>query len=72
MNHRCNTLVVQERFCTIQLLGTPRAQRNAVHSCQAAAATKSDDAGLESVVFIAKGATVMLTSNLWQICNGSQ
>jgi hypothetical protein len=41
------------------------AQINAIHSSAAAASTKSDDAGLEPIVFMAKGAEVMLTDNLW-------
>ena len=56
-------------------LGSPIAKINAIHSCTAAAATTTDDAGgLEPVVFMATGAKVMLTSNLWQqvgLCNGT-
>ena len=41
-----------------------------------AASAKSDDAGgLEAVIFMAEGAQVMLTSNLWQqvgLCNGTK
>ena len=46
-------------------LGSPIARINAIHSSTAAA---------ESVVFMAKGTKVMLTSNLWQqvgLCNGA-
>ena len=56
-------------------LGKPIARINAIHSCAAAASAKSDDAGgLEPVVSMAKGAKVMLTSNLWHqvgLCNGT-
>ena len=56
-------------------LGTPIARINVIHSSTAAASAKSDVAGgLEPVMFMAKGARVMLTSNLWQqvgLCNGA-
>ena len=59
----------------ITKLGNPIARVNAIHSCATAATAKSDEAGgLEPVLFIAKGAKVMLTSNLWQqagLCNGT-
>ncbi len=46
-----------------------------IHPNAAAAATKPDDAGgLLPVLFIAAGARVMLTSNVWQevgLCNGA-
>ena len=46
-------------------LGSPVAQIDVIHSCAAAASTKSDDAGgLEPIIFMVKGAQVMLTSNL--------
>lgn len=57
----------------ITKLGSPVARINVIYSCAAAAPAKSDDAGgLEPVIFMAKGAGVMLTSNLWQqvgLCN---
>lgn len=56
-------------------LNSPIAHINAKHSCSIAATADSDDAGrLEPVLFIAKGAKVMLTSDLWQqkgLCNGA-
>ena len=58
----------------ITKLGSPIARINAINSCTAAASAKSDDAGgLQKVILMAKGAKVMLTSNLWQqvgLCNG--
>ena len=68
--------VAKYNYEAITKLESPIAQINAIHSCVAAASTKSDDArGLEPVVFMAKGARVMLTSNLWQqvrLCNGTR
>ena len=68
--------VAQCNHEAVTKLGTPIARINALHSCVAAASTKSDDAGgLDSVIFMAKGAKVMLTSNLWQqvgLCNGTR
>ena len=49
---------------------------NAVHSSASAAAAQSDEAGgLEPIVFLASGANVMLTANLWPevgLCNGAR
>ena len=67
--------VAKFNFDKLSKLGTPVAAINAIHSSPAAAATKSEDAGgLFPVIFIAKGAHVMLTANLWQevgLCNGA-
>jgi ATP-dependent exoDNAse (exonuclease V) alpha subunit len=56
-------------------LPAPTARIAAIHSSSEAAKAKQDDAGgLEAVVHLAKGAKVMLTSNLWQqtgLCNGA-
>ena len=56
-------------------LEAPIAAINAIHSSTAAASAKPDDAGgLHPVVFLAKGAEVILTANLWQevgLCNGA-
>ena len=61
-----------EKLCR---LGNPIARISAVHSGIGASAAKSDNAGgLQSEVFLSRGATVMLTSNLWQevgLCNGT-
>jgi hypothetical protein len=69
--------VAKYNYDAITKLGSPVARINAIHSCAAAASTKSDDAGgLEPSVFMAKGAQVMLTNNLWQqvvrLCNGAR
>ena len=54
---------------------TPVARICAVHSGRNAKAATSDDAGgLEAVIFLARGAAVMLTCNLWQevgLCNSA-
>ena len=56
-------------------LGTPIATNNAIHSSPSAASATPDDAGgLHPVLFLAEGAKVMLTANLWQevgLCNGA-
>ena len=56
-------------------LGSPIAAINAVHSNPIAAVAKAEDAGgLHQIVFLAKGAKVMLTANLWPevgLCNGA-
>lgn len=61
-----------EKLCA---LSSPVARVNAIHSNQAAAGTKAEDAGnLHPVIFLATGARVMLTANLWQevgLCNGA-
>ena len=53
----------------------PVAHINAHHSSALAKKISSDDfSGLEPLVFLAKGATVMLTMNLWSsvgLCNGA-
>ena len=53
----------------------PIAHINAGHSSTLAKNISSDDmSGLEPVVFLAKGARVMLTMNLWSsvgLCNGA-
>ena len=67
--------VAQYNMDKLQSLHKPIARINAIHSHTAAASAKSDEAGgLEPVVFLAEGAKVMLTCNLWQevgLCNGS-
>ena len=59
----------------LQSLGTPIATIKAIHSSPAAASAKPDDAGgLYPTIHLAKGARVMLTTNLWQqvgLCNGA-
>ena len=64
-----------DELCT---LGAPIATIQVLHSDSVAASTKPDDAGgLHPVIFLAEGACVMLTANIWNIwqqadlCNGS-
>ncbi|XP_078352432.1 uncharacterized protein LOC144637171 [Oculina patagonica] len=67
--------VAKYNFEKLHSLGTPIVRISAVHSGRNARAAKSDDAGgLDSEIFLARGAAVMLTSNLWQevgLCNGA-
>ena len=67
--------VAQYNHKAITQLGTPIARVNAIHSCTAVASAKSDEVGgLKPVIFIAVGAEIMLTKNLWQqtgLCNGA-
>ena len=69
-----NEKVASDNFEVLQSLNVPIAQVNARHSCSAASKLASDDiGGLESKLFLAKGARVMLTRNLWTekgLCNG--
>ena len=57
------------------MLGSQIGRISALHSGRNAKNAKSDDAGgLDAVIFLARGAAVMLTSNLWQeggLCNGA-
>jgi hypothetical protein len=59
----------------LTILEHPIAHINARHSSALAKKISSDDiSGLEPVVFLAKGARVMLTMNLWScvnLCNGA-
>ena len=59
----------------LQQLGQPIAHIHAIHSTRAAASAKTDDAGgLQATAFLAVGARVMLTANLWAqvgLCNGA-
>ena len=67
--------VAEYNYEKLQSLKVPIARISAKHSGPSAQAAKSDDAGgLEPEIFLANGADVMLTSNLWQqvgLCNGA-
>ncbi len=67
--------VAKHNFDRLASYGTPIARLNAIHSNSTAAAASPDDAGgLQPVLFLAKNARIMLTSNLWQevgLCNGA-
>ena len=62
-------------FNKLNLLGQPVAELKARHSSRYAAKLPSNElSGLEPVIYLAKGANVMLTSNLWAdvgLCNGA-
>ena len=62
-------------FEKVKNLGSPIARISALHSGRNAKNATSDDAGgLDAVMFLARGAAVMLTCNLWQevgVCNGA-
>ena len=68
-------MVAQYNIAALHKLGTPVFTVKAIHSDTTAASTKPDDAGcLDPVIFLAQGARVMLTANLWQevgLCNGA-
>lgn len=58
--------VVEHNVSKLHASGQPVATIKAIHSGPGASKASSDDAGgLEPVVFLTKGARVMLTSNLW-------
>ena len=64
-------------FNTQQLLtlNKPIAMVKTIHNCATAASAKPNDTGgLYPILFVAEGANVMLTANLWQqvgFCNGA-
>ena len=70
-----NEKVANDNYESLKSLNVPIAQVNARHNTPAAAKLTSDDmGGLEPKLFLAKGARVMLTRNLWTekgLCNGS-
>ena len=70
-----NLSVAKQNFEKLKNLGSQIARISALHSGRNAKNAKSDDAGgLDAVIFFARGATVTLTSNLWQevgLCNGA-
>ena len=65
--------VAQYNVLKLNSLSAPIARINAIHSSSIAASARADDAGgLEPVLLLAKGARVMLKSNLWAqkgLCN---
>ena len=70
-----NDEVAKYNFEKLSALNQPIARINARHSTEAAKKASADEmSGLEPVVFLAKGAQVMLTMNLWTdvgLCNGA-
>ena len=70
-----NEQVANHNHEQLTKLDYPIAHISARHSSALAKKMSSDDmSGLESVVFVAKGARVMLTMNLWSsvgLCNGA-
>ena len=67
--------VAKYNFEKLKNLGSKIARISALHSGRNAKNATSDDAGgLDVVIFLADGAAVILTSNLWQevgLCNGA-
>ena len=67
--------VAKCNFEKLKNLGSQIARISALHSGRNAKNATSDDAGgLDAVIFLARSAAVMLTSNLWQevgLCNGA-
>ena len=67
--------VAKYKFEKLKNLGSQIARTSALHSGQNAKNATSDDVGgLDAVIFLARGAAIMLTSNLWQevgLCNGA-
>jgi len=70
-----NDEVANYNFEKLSALNHPIATINAVHSSNIAKKSTPDEmSGLEPVIFLAKGAHVMLTMNLWTdagLCNGA-
>ena len=70
-----NDEVAKYNFEKLSALNQPIARINARHSTETAKKANADEmSGLEPVVFLAKGARVMLTMNLWTdigLCNGA-
>ena len=70
-----NEKVANDNFEALKSLNVPIAQVNARHNSSSAAKLSSDDmGGLEPKLFLAVGARVMITRNLWTekgLCNGS-
>lgn len=70
-----NDEVAKYSFQKLSALSQPIARIDARHSPEAAEKASADEmSGLEPVVFIAKGAQVMFTMNLWTdvaLCNGA-
>ena len=67
--------MAEYNYDKLHTLGSPIAAIQAIHSDAVAASAKPDDAGgLHPVIFLAEGARVMLTANIWQqvgLCNGT-
>ena len=70
-----NEEVTNYNFSKLKQLCKPIAEVRARHNTKYAAKLSSDEfSGLEPVIYLAKGAKVMLTSNLWAVvglCNGA-
>ena len=70
-----NDDVANYNFRKLSELQQPIARINAIHSSPAAKKISPEDmSGLEPVIFLAKGAHIMLTMNLWTdvgLCNGA-
>ena len=70
-----NEEVAEYNYKKLRELQQPIATINAQHSSAVAKNMSSDDmSGLKTVIFLAKGAKVMLTMNLWPsvgLCNGA-
>ena len=69
-----NKEVAKRNIQCLKNVGNPIVQINASHTGRGHAATSNQAGGLEKRTYLCEGASVLLTSNIWQIvglCNGA-